>query len=939
MCRLESADRRRAYLEEHPELVNSEVVERLAEEVRRLLRVDLDEALRKAETALAIAEQLGASESLARALRAKANALWFKGQCKPSVELLERAAGLFGEIGRADEVGRTLSTSIQPLILLGEFEQAHRNAERAREIFTQLNDGLRLARLDINVANIYHRQERLAYALATYERVYTRLLEHGDTEGVGVVLHNMAVCLIGLNQFERALHIYQEAREFFGRNQMPLLLCQAEYNIAYLYYLRGDHERAINGLRGAREISSKNGDAYHTALCHLDLSEIYVELNMAEEAAEMAQEAADRFGQLGMAYEAARALTNLAAASSARGDKVQAMALFARAKESFAGQHHRTGESAVNLYQAILAFDAGDYTAAKPLCQRAQEFFRGSGLNRKAAICDILLSRLALAGGHLPAAGDRCQEALDRLATLEAPIISYHAHLQFGRIHEASGDFERSSEAYHAARSHLENLRSSLQGEEPRIAFMKGRLEVYERLVGLCLRRGSTGPPAAEAFSYMEQAKCRSLLDVIHGRAQPLATRSAGERVEAQVLQLRGELNWFYHRIELEQLRSEDFSSERVASLWEQARACEDALLRVIRETPAGAPEARIGLNPAPMTVAEIHAALAPDAVLVEYFQTGEQILAAVLTADGIDIVSLTTAQRIENAVRMLQFQLSKFHLAASYTGKVEKHLRESTERRLRELYQELVAPLRSLLKGSRLILAPHGALHHVPMHALHDGTEYLIDRFTVSYVPNASVYALCRQKSAVSASRSLILGVQDSRTPWISREVQEVAAVAPDPHLLLGAEASQEALRRLGPGSRQIHIATHGVFRSDNPMFSSIRLADAYLSLYDLYSLRLPVDLITLSGCATGLNVVTAGDELMGLARGLLYGGAHALLLTLWDVQDGSTAEFMREFYFHLSDGTASKALALKTAMLEVRRRYPHPFHWAPFILVGKAP
>jgi len=243
------------------------------------------------------------------------------------------------------------------------------------------------------------------------------------------------------------------------------------------------------------------------------------------------------------------------------------------------------------------------------------------------------------------------------------------------------------------------------------------------------------------------------------------------------------------------------------------------------------------------------------------------------------------------------------------------------------------------LLKGDHLVLSPHGALHHVPLHALHDGTEYLIDRFTVSYAPSASVYALCRGKSAGSASRSLILGVQDSKTPWISQEVEQVAAVVRDPHLLMGAEASQEALRTLGPGSRQIHIATHGVFRSDNPMFSSVRLGDAYLSLYDLYSLRLPVDLLTLSGCATGLNVVTGGDELMGLARGLLYGGAHALVLTLWDVHDGSTAEFMREFYFHLSSGTTSKALALQKAMAEVRRRYPHPFHWAPFILVGKAP
>ena len=939
LCDLQNADSRRAYLEEHPELIDAAVVDRLAEEVRQLLRVDLDEALRKAETALVIAERLGSRESHARALRAKANAFWFKGQCRPAVDLLAQAASLFGELGKNDELGRTLSTSIQPLMLLGEYQQAHRNADAAREIFTQLNDRLRLARLDINVANIYHRQERLADALATYERVYPQLLEHGDTEGIGVALHNMAVCLISLNEFERALDIYQKAHEFFKHHDMPLLMSQADYNIAYLYYLRGDYERAIEGLRGAREACSKNGDIYHTALCNRDLSEIYVELNLSEEAAEMAKEAADRFEQLGMGYETARSLTNLAIAKSSKGETDLAMALFARANEIFARQNHRTGESVVDLYQAILVFEAGHYAAAKRLCQRASEFFHASGLSRKETICDILLSRIALADGKLAAAREHCRVALERIEALEAPVLSFHAHLQSGRVYEASGDLQQSRDAYHAACRQLETLRSSLQGEELRISFMKDRLEVYERLVRLCLQRGLTGPPAEEAVGYIEQAKSRSLLDAIFGRAQPLPSRAAGDkRFEPLILRLRGELNWYYHRIELEQFRQEGVSVDRIANLWEQARAREDALLRVVRETRPTAAEAQLGLNPAPMTIAGIRAALDPGSVLVEYFQTGEQILAAVLTRETVEIVPLTKVQRIRNSVRMLQFQLAKFRLGPAYTGKLETQLRRAAERRLQELYQELIAPLRSTLKGRHVVFAPHGLLHYVPLHALHDGNEYVIDRFSVSYVPSASIYPYCRGKRAPRSGRSLILGVQDSKAPWISREVQEVASVVRDPHLLLGDKATEEALRNLGPTSRQIHIATHGYFRSDNPMFSSVRLANGHLSLYDLYNLRLPVDLLTLSGCATGLNVVAAGDELMGMARGLLYSGAHTLLLTLWDVHDSSTADFMRDFYFHLNNGMTNKARALKTAMLELRRRYAHPFHWAPFVLVGKA-
>jgi CHAT domain-containing protein len=167
-------------------------------------------------------------------------------------------------------------------------------------------------------------------------------------------------------------------------------------------------------------------------------------------------------------------------------------------------------------------------------------------------------------------------------------------------------------------------------------------------------------------------------------------------------------------------------------------------------------------------------------------------------------------------------------------------------------------------------------------------------------------------------------------------QEVRAVAEMVPAAELLVGAQANEQALRDKGLQSRVIHIATHGKFRQDNPMFSGIRLGDAYLNLYDLYQLKLDAELVTLSGCATGMNVVTPGDELLGLIRGLLYAGAHSLLLTLWDVHDQSTADFMAIFYRRFRDG-ADKAAALRDAMIELRERYPHPYHWAPFTLIGK--
>jgi CHAT domain-containing protein len=99
-----------------------------------------------------------------------------------------------------------------------------------------------------------------------------------------------------------------------------------------------------------------------------------------------------------------------------------------------------------------------------------------------------------------------------------------------------------------------------------------------------------------------------------------------------------------------------------------------------------------------------------------------------------------------------------------------------------------------------------------------------------------------------------------------------------------------------------------------DNPMFSAIQLGDGPVSVFDLYDLRISAELVTLSGCGTGLNALIGGDELLGLVRGWLYAGAQSVLVSLWDVHDRSTAQLMADFYERLRTTD----------------------NWAPFVLIG---
>jgi CHAT domain-containing protein len=135
--------------------------------------------------------------------------------------------------------------------------------------------------------------------------------------------------------------------------------------------------------------------------------------------------------------------------------------------------------------------------------------------------------------------------------------------------------------------------------------------------------------------------------------------------------------------------------------------------------------------------------------------------------------------------------------------------------------------------------------------------------------------------------------------------------------------------------------MATHGHSRLDAPNFSSVLLADGRFNAIDAFSLDLwDCELVTLSGCETGLALIGGGDEQLGLGRAFLAAGAKTLVMSLWPVEDNATNELMQLFYQNLLRGE-SKVEALKNAQYTLLHRegssYAHPYYWAAFRLVGE--
>jgi CHAT domain-containing protein len=186
-----------------------------------------------------------------------------------------------------------------------------------------------------------------------------------------------------------------------------------------------------------------------------------------------------------------------------------------------------------------------------------------------------------------------------------------------------------------------------------------------------------------------------------------------------------------------------------------------------------------------------------------------------------------------------------------------------------------------------------------------------------------------------------LILGNPTGDLPSAELEAKRLARLLPDSVVLIGAQATKQALMTAGPRFRTLHIAGHGVFDAAQPLDSRLLLAPSTgdggeLRVGELYTMSLAADLVTLSACETGLGRITDGGDVIGMTRGFLYAGASTVVASLWQVSDEATLALMERFYANL--GRMNKRDAMRAAQLEVAKKIPQPYFWSAFYLTGSS-
>ncbi len=587
---------------------------------------------------------------------------------------------------------------------------------------------------------------------------------------------------------------------------------------------------------------------------------------------------------------------------------------------------------------ALLVNQEADPEEIAKAAAAASEKARQTGQARDEAVARTFLGHAYRQRGRLNLARQEWGEAL-RISRqlgfrhLEASVLTGLADLAWdaGRRDEAVEQILEAVEVF-------ETTLSDVRVDELLIPFLAGQMSLYHRAITALVE---TGQPSA-AFAYSERARARALQRLLANQR----LRSPDQLAAALATELevrRREISDLEERLADSTGTAADRFKNELESVW---RRYEDLIVRIRLVEPEAAE--LVSVDPVDLETVQ-QELLGPEVTLISFFVRTDHVVAWVIDRDGsVYVPTKMTRQDFEEI--------------SCLTPEIARHRRQRGARRLAQcrplddlstdLYKKLLSPLMPHVRHRNLILVPHDALHHLPLAALRDpeSGRYLIEDYTLTYVPSAGVLRFLRKKASPMEGRALVLGdpeLTDETLPRLTGAEREAQAVARlfDTEPLVGPDAMESRVHDLDGRIDILHLAAHGVYRSENPRFSYLALAegdghDGRLAMHEIFEdLDLKgVNLVVLSACQTALGERSQGDEIVGLIRAFLYAGSPAVMATLWNVDDEVSALLMEHFYRRLLEGMPA-AEALRQAQLEMLRRQATkaPYYWAGFSLVGE--
>jgi CHAT domain-containing protein len=783
-----------------------------------------------------------------------------------------------------------------------------------------IGDSVKLAKMLPNMGKTYELSGDLIRAQEYYLSGADMYLAVGDTSWWITQRNNIALILTDRQRHSEALAVLQNLARDMERIDDPNVRARVLLATGIVNRRLGDYQGAIENYREVIRISEEHGFDAHLARAQNNIAVVFIFMHRPD-----------------------RALPYLERALAAMPEE------------------DTSGRADILLSLSSAHFRLANYAESSEYAELARAVVADPV--RKGKVLK-LVADTKLRSGNPAGAVAGYQEMRALAVQLSRPDIESDALFGLG---EAAERQDRPGEAlafYEQAASTLEAERGLLRTEEDKAGYLSQTRYLYEDIVHFLTEQAvgsGEGEFGERAFEFAERGKARAFLDQM---TEALAGVEEGVDPE-----FRSDLdvlaqNMVYLRGELASI-DPAAEAEKEAELKDLVGQMEGEYDRVQREMRDANPRFAAIQYPDPVGISELQADVLRDGeVLLQYALGDSSSTLWAVTRDLVEVYRLPVRSDIEVQIDLLRFALANPDPAstAGFRGPA------------RRLYETLVGPAGHLVASAQeLIVVPDGALNYVPFEALltadaeaddYTSLPYLLRSAPVSYVQSASVLRQLRSESLAVASMDLLAvgdpafastdalgtlrGATLARLPFTGAEVSSIASLFdPDAtEVLLGEDATEERVRAALEAHRYrfVHFATHGLVDDDRPDFSALALAGsgpgALLQASEIFNLSVKADLVVLSACETGLGQLIKGEGMVGLTRAFMYAGTPSVLVSLWSVSDESTSSLMQHVYRAIVQDKAAKSQALRSAKLALLEdtATAHPFHWAPFVLIGRA-
>jgi len=495
-----------------------------------------------------------------------------------------------------------------------------------------------------------------------------------------------------------------------------------------------------------------------------------------------------------------------------------------------------------------------------------------------------------------------------------------------GLFHAAEGDADQALADYLKAVDALETDRRNLRDDQSREEFFNDKIAFYYPAISQLLQRKRF----AEAFELMERSRSRAMADLIFSKklalAQPEEQVMFGEaqRRRAEIAALQKKLFDYRMRADRESVTSEIKAAEQ--QIAELEKADREAAARLARK----APRLRELIVSQPASLEHVQEMLRRD---------GSEILYYLSLDDSLILWHIAGESQ---HVRSILFPRSELKAkVAALRASVSTPDAKFDEKLARGLFLYLIQPALGWIKTQHLVLIPHAEMHRLPFAALiAPSGQSLGEMFALSDAPSAGLLLDLKKGGAIENGR--LLAAADPDIEEARSEVEAVGSFYPDrSKTVIDALIPESEVKSVAGDYDVLHFSVHGKFIPLEPMLSYLQLGkdardDGRLTAAEMFGLPLgKARLVVLSACETGEAEATPGNEVLGIERALLYAGANNLVLSSWPVDAASTALWMKTF--HSEARHKPLAEAAQAASIEVKKKFPQPYYWAAFRLVGK--